>query len=217
MTRLTKGFIFVFFFCAVTNIFAQSAVIQDLIGTVEIKTAGSAVWESARKGQALAPDTVISTAFRSTALVQAGSSVITVKPLTRMTLSEIIVAEGAETLNVNLQAGRVRVDVTPPAGTKATTTVTTPTATASVRGTAFEIDTVNLVVFEGTVVFYSSGVPVLVDAGRTSYVNEQNGRVALPEETTNFRPELPFAFSGSASSADSLDNVDLDVTVGFEQ
>ncbi|MDR2730531.1 MAG: FecR domain-containing protein [Treponema sp.] len=42
-----------------------------------------------------------------------------------------------ETLNVNLQTGRVRVDVKPPAGTKASTTVKGPEATASVRGTIF--------------------------------------------------------------------------------
>ena len=88
-----------------SGIFAQQATIQDFAGIVEVRQPGSAVWEAAVKGQELTNDTAVSTGFGSTALIRAGSTVITVRPLTRLTLSELIAAAGTESINVNLQAG----------------------------------------------------------------------------------------------------------------
>ena len=195
MKHITKYLIGMWFLIIIPEIFAQQAILRDLSGTVELKFAGSSVWETARKGQSLAEDTIISTGFKSTALIQAGSSLITVRPLTRMILSELRSAAGTETINVGLQTGRVRVDVKPPAGTKTTMSVSGPIATASVRGTVFEFDTINLIVSEGTVEFLSgtSVTSVLIDAGRSSFADEQTGRAALPEETAlaELKPELP--------------------------
>ena len=182
---------------AVSGVFAQQAVITELSGMVEVKRAGSAVWENAVRGQTLTMDSMISTGFKSTALFKAGSLVITVRPLTRLTLTEIAAAAGTETVNVNLQAGRVKVEVDPPQGTRANVTVRGPMATASVRGTVFEVDTFSLWVSEGTVEYAGrAGAPVLIDAGGVSFVNESTGRAALPEGAlkTSFRPEMPVGF-----------------------
>jgi len=65
--------------------FAQEAVIKELTGTVELKKAGAAEWENAAKGQSVAVDTVISTSFKSTAIISIGNSLITVRPLTLLT------------------------------------------------------------------------------------------------------------------------------------
>ena len=204
---------------AVSGVFAQQATIQDLAGTVELKRPGSAVWEAAVKGQTLTNDTAISTGFGSTALVQAGSTVITVRPLTRLSLSEIIAIAGTETINVNLQAGRVRVDVNPPAGARANTNVRGPIATASVRGTVFEIDTYNLTVIEGTVEFTgSSGPGVLIDAGRSSFTDEATGRAASPGELalTELKPEFPVGSDAVLPTGrPESGGIDLSVTVGF--
>ena len=185
----------VFFFITIFWISAQTAVITELAGTVEYKHAGEADWKIASRGMSLASDTVISTGFKSSALLQMGSSVITVKPLTRLTLAELSAASGSETINVSLQAGRIRVSVDPPQGVRTSMTVRGPSATASVRGTEFEFDTLNLVVLEGTVEFTGSSslVPVIVDGGRFSYLDEQSGRGALPEDTAllDLKPELP--------------------------
>ena len=54
---------------------------------------------------------------------------------------------------MNLQAGRVRVDLNPPVGTRTSMTVIGPQATASVRGTAFEIDIMSIYVEYGAVWF----------------------------------------------------------------
>jgi len=133
--------------------FAQKALIKDLTGTVELKLSGSSDFISAGVGAEVAQDTIISTSFKSTALVQAGSAVITVRPLTRLTLTEI----------------------------QASLSVSSPTATASVRGTSFEFDTRNLRVHSGTVVFMGKwGYQVSVQEGRASVVTA-SGTASAPQ------------------------------------
>lgn len=159
-------------------VFAQrneNGVITELTGTVELKAQGRNNFVPAKTGDTVAKDTIISTGFRSTALIRAGSTVLTVRPLTRLSLSEISRIENREELNVNLQTGRVRADVKPPAGTRAIMSIQSPIATASVRGTSFEFDTQAIIVYEGTVVFQGkSGKPMLVNAGLVSEIKSDS-------------------------------------------
>jgi len=176
-----------------TGVFAQSGVIRDLSGEVELKRAGASSFTAARTGDQVAQDTIISTGFKSTAVIEIGSSLITVRPLTRLSLAEIRSEAGSENVSVNLQAGRVRVDVTPPAGTRANTTIQSPSATASVRGTSFEFDTLNLKVLEGTVSFGGNvGTDVMVRAGGESYV-QTDGKTVDPFDISkaNLLPQAP--------------------------
>jgi len=161
--------------------FAQNGVISELTGTVELKAAKAASFVPAKVGAVIAADTIVSTGFRSAAVIKVGSSTIAVRPLTRLSLAEIQSESDSETVKVDLQAGRVRVDVKPPAGTKANTSVQTPSATASVRGTAFEIDTVSVQVYEGTVGYQSAGGrPVAVSASQESWVDPASGGAINP-------------------------------------
>jgi hypothetical protein len=115
--------------------------------------------------------------------VQTGSALITVRPLTRLTLTEIQAMQDTETINLNLQAGRVRVDVNPPAGTKASLEIASP---ASVRGTSFEFDTRNLRVNSGTVVFMGKwGYQVSVQEGHASAVGV-SGSTAVPQSARGY-------------------------------
>jgi len=169
----------------VTGLFAQNGIIKEITGEVEIKPAGASAFRAASVNEAVNMNTIISTGFRSTAVVEIGSSVITVRPLTRLSLAEIQNTADSENVNVNLQAGRVRVDVNPPAGTRANFTVQSPSATASVRGTSFEFDTVNLNVHEGKVVFGgTSGPPALVNGGFFTFVGT-DGTAENPAEVTS--------------------------------
>ncbi|MDR0290095.1 MAG: FecR family protein [Treponema sp.] len=173
---MRKTFLFIFVaFAAVCGLFAQNAasagVIRELTGNVELKPAGASAFVAARSGDQVAQNTIVSTGFKSTAIIEVGSSVIAVRPLTRLSLAEIQSSGGAESLNVDLQTGRVRVDVNPPAGTRANFTVQSPTATASVRGTSFEFDTVKITVNEGKVAFSgASGLSAMVNAGRVNFI-----------------------------------------------
>jgi hypothetical protein len=200
-----------FIICYLLSANAQQASIQEITGSVELKKAGAAAWEAAQKGQTIAANTIVSTGFKSYALIKLGNSTLTVRPLTRLTLTEISATAGTETINVGLQAGRLRADLKPPSGANGAYHVQTPPATASVRGTVFEIDTFRLWVIEGAVEYApKSGAPMWIHAGRHSYVSERSGRAALPEETMYeaLRPDLPIAanFIGSSDRASQRAN-----------
>ena len=162
-------------------LYAQTGIIRELSGTVELKNAGQANFTTAKVGDRVNQDTVISTALKSNAVIEIGSTVIAVRPLTRLTLTEIQSSGGEEKLNVNLQSGRVRVDVNPPAGTKTSMAVSSPNATASVRGTSFYFDTRNLRVEQGTVLFKGSrGYTIQAGAGSSAFV-AANSAASAPQ------------------------------------
>jgi hypothetical protein len=184
-------------------VFAQNGTIRELSGTVEIKKPGTSDYVAAKAGDQISQDTIISTSFKSVAMVEIGSAVIMVQPLTRLSLTEISASAGSETINLNLQAGRVRVDVNPPAGQKASMTVSSPTATASVRGTSFDLSTQNLYVQQGTVSFAGNkGNALLVNTGSDSQV-KTDGRVIDPLEIRSGRllPPMPIGMDTRAGAA----------------
>ena len=178
------------------SVFAQSGIIKELSGTVEVKTAGALGFVPAVSGMEVAQDTLISTGFKSFALIEMSSTVIAVRPLTRLSLTEIQASTGTETINVNLQTGRVRVDVNPPAGKKASMSVTSPTATASVRGTGFEMDTRYIYVDDGTVYFKgNNGYTIQVVKGSFSSIGSYE-KVSSPiiASKTGSTPPLPIGY-----------------------
>jgi hypothetical protein len=184
----------------------QDAVIEQITGTIEIKQPRETSFKPASAGEKIFQETVISSSFRSFAIIRVGSTTITVRPLTTLSLTEIQNLNEDETLNVNLQAGRIRVDVKPAAGTRTTTTVSTPSVTASVRGTNFEIDTDNLYVNEGVVSFSGKkGQSMLVGAGGSSRV-EHSGQVTNPrdERNSNLMPPNPVGSNAGDSIASGI-------------
>jgi hypothetical protein len=103
-------------------------------------------------------------------------------------------------------------------------TVRGPSITASVRGTVFEIDTVNLEVSEGTVEFAgASGAPVAVDAGGSSFADGGTGRPVSPAgaAAAALRPALPpgaeaaVPVNGAAPERDAALLPDFSVSVSF--
>ena len=183
--------------------FAQNGLIRELSGEVELRQAGVAEFVPATVGSTVAQDTVVSTGFRSSAIIEVGSITLTVRPLTRLSLAEIRVAAGAESASLNLQAGRVRVDVRPPAGARADFSVQSPNMSASVRGTSFEIDTRNIMVLEGAVSFRGvRGLPVIVRAGGESFV-AAGGRTVDPVQKI-FQALSPPVPVGAGASGETI-------------
>ncbi|MCL2808472.1 MAG: FecR domain-containing protein [Treponema sp.] len=176
-----------------TFVFSQNGTIRELTGDVELKHAGSSAFVTASAGDVITPNTIVSTGFRSTTVIAVGNSLITVRPLTRLSFAEIQTAQADENVNVNLQAGRVRVEVTPPAGTRTNLTVQSPSATASVRGTIFEMDMENMSTVEGKVILTgTSGLGVIVTEGNSSST-KVDGTIADPAEIAalSTQPQSP--------------------------
>lgn len=176
-------------------LYAQNnhASIKDISGKVEIKNAGDSSWKEAKRGDILQKNTLISTGFKSSAVLSIGNSTLTVKPLTRLSLEELVSAESSEEVKVYLSAGRVRADVNPPSGGRTDFSIRSPSATASVRGTSFEFDSVSLRVLGGNVNFAGrSGRTVEVSAGEDSQVGDGGGSAAAPRETAAAAaPQMP--------------------------
>jgi hypothetical protein len=197
--KIAAFFLTVILTPAVQGLFAQTGVIKELSGTVELKPPGARDFAAAKAGDSISQDTVISTGFKSSALVEVGNAIITVRPLTRLTLTEISASSGGENLNLKLRSGRVRAELNPPAGTKSSMSVSSPVATASVRGTKFDFDTRNLYVERGSVSFRGArGGAALVNAGSWSYI-DNSSRAADPIDASNSRL-LPNAPVGANST-----------------
>jgi len=168
---MKKAFLTVVLMGAALHLFAQNGVLRELSGDVQLRHAGVGSFIPASVGAVIERDTVVSTGFRSSAVIEIGSATLSVRPLTRLSLAEISAAAGNENIRVDLQAGRVRVDVRPPTGTISNFSVQGPSATASVRGTSFDFDARSASVIEGVVSFQgASGAPVTLQAGNTSTV-----------------------------------------------
>ena len=186
-------------------VFAQApgAVITEMSGTVELKRPGSTTWTAARAGDVLERATVISTGFQSMALLTVGNSTITVRPITRLSLEELLSQEDTERVNVNLRTGRIQVDVNPPAGSKTDFTVQSPIAVASVRGTSFTMDPVNIRVKEGMVKVETgplAGASTMVNSGQSTKIETESGRVVNPWVAAEQSRALP-ALAGQDATA----------------
>jgi hypothetical protein len=188
---------------------AQTAVLKDFSGKVEVMAPGGA-WKPAVRGMSLAKNSAISTGFKSLAVLSLGSSTLTVKPLTKLTLEELVKAEGGEVVKLFLNTGRVSAQVSAPTGGGTDFSVKSPTATASVRGTWFDFDGANLLVNEGTVVFFgSSGQAVAVSTGGSSSLGSDGAPLtALESAYDELKPLLPPGMD--ASSFASLSSVSGD-------
>jgi hypothetical protein len=179
------------------GLFAQDAgqaVVREISGTVEVKVPGAADWVPAERGQVLEIRTLISTGFKSSALLAIGNSALSVQPLTRLSLEELIRAGNSENVDLNLRAGRVRANVRPPVGGTTSFVIRSTMATASVRGTVFEFNGMELRVEEGRVhLSGDGGNGAYVGVGHLGRTDNETGRVAGAAETAReaLSPAMP--------------------------
>ncbi|MCK5153405.1 MAG: FecR domain-containing protein [Spirochaetales bacterium] len=154
-----------------TFLFADiTAVVKDISGKVEIQVPGGR-WKKATEGMKIEEGYMISTGFRSEAVLELGSSQVIVKQLTRMELTELVEKEGTVRTGLNLRVGKIKAEVRTTAGLRQEFRLTSPVSTAAVRGTSFEYDGINLKVLEGSVEFTNRrGQKRLVPAGVASRI-----------------------------------------------
>jgi hypothetical protein len=205
----------------VSGVFGEEAVIREISGTVETRAGGAAEWSPARPGQRVGRDTVISTGFKSNALIMIGNSTVAVRPLTRLSVEELTAGDGREQVRIGLRTGRIRAEVKAPSGGEIEFTVRSPTATASVRGTAFEFDGNRLQVAEGRVHLTGNvGGGVYVGTGHEGRIEPATGRMVGPGETA--REEVMVSLPAGVSGAPEIVRTappapgDGDVEAGFE-
>jgi hypothetical protein len=138
---------------SITPAFALAGQIVTVSGKVEMQMTGG-TWKPLKAGDTLEAGSMISTGFKSEATIKLGASILTVRPLTRMTLNQLVEKEDTVETEVYLEVGNVKAEVNSLNNKKNGFSVKSPVATASVRGTVLEVGDF-LVVYEGTVQYVS--------------------------------------------------------------
>ena len=167
MKKITGLIILLMLFTVFTAAAVETAVVKSFKGKVEIKSGSS--WTAVSKGMEIKAGSIISTGFKSTAVIDTGSSEIFVKQLTRMSLDELTKSGNTVKTNLNLRLGRVKANVKTSKGLKHNFTLKTPVSTAAVRGTVFESGVRSLDVESGSIRYANRiGQQVTVMGGAAS-------------------------------------------------
>lgn len=147
---------------------AQDAIVQEVRGKVEIRI-GSSAWQPVTVGQTVPVGATISTGFGAQALLEVGDASITVQPLTRLTIEDLVAEQGSQKTDLFLGVGRVRANVRTGEETSHDFQVRSAVSTAAVRGTEFVYDGYSVQGFVGFIVFESEeGFAQLVGQGDES-------------------------------------------------
>lgn len=182
--------LFLFSFLIGTFSFASNevAIVNSVVGKVEIQLNDN--WIQIKNGDILTPGTVISTGFRSSAVLYIGKSLIEVRALTRLTIEEIVEQNQNYNTTMFLDAGNIKADIKKSDNKRVGFKVRTSVATASVRGTSGEIYS------DGTLVCFSGKwaitppepkgtKTVITKEANSTEQNENTDEVAQTEQLEN--------------------------------
>ncbi|MBN1698098.1 MAG: FecR domain-containing protein [Spirochaetales bacterium] len=146
---MRRFFISFFLFLFLVPVFSQETIIvKNVRGKVEVKLPAQ-TWQPAKENMTLSKGTMIATGFKSEAVIDLGTSFVTVKPLTRMKLEELLRREDTIQTDIFLDFGKVTAEVKKTEGTKQDFKLKSPVSTAAVRGTIITYDMYSVFVKDG--------------------------------------------------------------------
>ncbi|MBO4509250.1 MAG: FecR domain-containing protein [Spirochaetaceae bacterium] len=123
--------------CVFASLAAMEVKVVEVSGKVEVQRDNK--WVAVVKGDILPAGSVISTGFKSEAVLSFDETVIKVKALTRLTIEQLFEKDGDKASSVYLDTGSISADVKPAENKRVGFAVKTPAATASVRGTSGDV------------------------------------------------------------------------------
>ncbi|MCG8453183.1 MAG: FecR domain-containing protein [Spirochaetales bacterium] len=182
---MSKRFIFIAIWIGLAvSLSGQDAMVKEASGSVETRISNGE-WTPVQVGQSLASNTTISTGFGAKAILEIGGMSVTLAPLTRIRIDELETSGAVPKTALSLQAGRLR--ASRPAATRRSASaidfrVSSPVATAAVRGTDFEMSPTRVKTKEGVVSYSQGRTVVLAPAGTTAYTT-QGQQTMDPAET----------------------------------
>ena len=125
-------------FVAAHSALALEATVISTSGKVEIQRGNS--WAPLNKGDVVYGGAVISTGFKSSAELNIQGSKVQLGPLTRITIEKLVSTSTKNESSIYLDSGKIDATVNKADGKRTGFKVSTPVATASVRGTSFSIN-----------------------------------------------------------------------------
>ncbi|MDA3809480.1 MAG: FecR family protein [Spirochaetaceae bacterium] len=186
-----------------TPLFSIDVKIISFSGKVEIQPSDG-IWQSVEVGQRISLQTKVSTGFNSRAVIRIGESELFLQPLTRLTVDELQESSGNIKSAITLRSGRIQSQIKRSTG-KMEFTVTTPIATAAVRGTVFELSPGTLRVSEGSVQFLVGDTYVIVPKGAYTRVSS-SGPLHPTNTTTTSWSVSPYAGTLSDENGGNYEN-----------
>ena len=195
---MKKIFLILVLSCLVFSVFALDGVVVDVIGKVEKQNGDS--WITLKKGDILVPGDVVSTGFKSEAILSIGESTVTVRALTRLTIEQLYEKNKNHVSSVYLDTGSICADIKPVENKRVGFTVKTPAVTASVRGTA------------GYVYAYGKVEAIRgkwgLSAPLPKEINYDRGDVGERSDKPNDRPESSSPAVSEQPKADAAEQVE---------
>ena len=172
--------------CIALPLCAASAKVVSAEGKVEVERKGK--WIPLSANDTVSEGEVISTGFKSKAVLRYQSSVLQLGALTRVTLEKLAAGEKSDTVAVYLNTGAVKSTVQRAENRRVNYTVRNPVAVASVRGTEFDFSgDGSISCAEGAVAVYSGRLY------NVSAVNEApaEGKSNAATSATDIAPAAP--------------------------
>ena len=159
---------------------ALEAKFVSIEGKVEILEGG--MWIPVEEGDIIQErGAVISTGFKSNAVVSVKGTNFTLEPLTRITIENMVAMENKDSTQIYIDSGSLKANVSSSDGRKVGFKVRSAVATASVRGTEFKVTSSGrLSVTQGLVSF---GGPEASSAEVAK--SEDNSTDVAPSEESN--------------------------------
>ena len=159
---------------------ALEAKFVSIEGKVEILEGG--MWIPVEEGDIIQErGAVISTGFKSNAVVSVKGTNFTLGPLTRITIENMVAMENKDSTQIYIDSGSLKANVSSSDGRKVGFKVRSAVATASVRGTEFKVTSSGrLSVTQGLVSF---GGPEASSAEVAK--SEDNSTDVAPSEESN--------------------------------
>lgn len=185
-----------------TSVWAFDATVVAVSGKVEKKEGNS--WIALNKGDKITQGTVISTGFESNLVFTAKGSTVTVGPLTRLTVEQLVSTPKKDSSQLYIDSGKVSAEVNSAGGKQTGFKVKSPVATASVRGTEFSVNSAGkLVVKKGLVSFTpaESDKPVIAD-DKDEEVAETNSNADETRADASVRVPKTTALTSAAEVGD---------------
>lgn len=209
---MKKTCLLVFFALLIIPAFTLDAVVVSVLGKAEVQT--SQGWQPMTTGAKLTAGTLVSTGFKSQAVLTIGKSTVTVQPLSRLTIEQLTERADSDVSKIYLDAGSIKADIKAAENKRVGFTVKSPVATASVRGTSGTIDSFGALestsgvwmvvpasegddeVVQGVAVAKGSSISVSSE-GRVTPPQQANAQTATGASPTSV---LPSAAESSASA-----------------
>ena len=154
------------------SLFANEGTVTYLKGKAEVHRNDS--WIQLKLGDSVYNSDVISTGFQSEVKIKVMDSVLSLGPVTRISLQELSSTQEKDKINIYLNTGTIRTKVNHTDNKRVSCQVRTPIGVASVRGTDFSVDDSNTIsVFEGKVAVITNSA-IASQNNTDTYGNIQN-------------------------------------------